>query len=214
MSIIFDLPDIKCKYALNQRGIAKYGSLDDLLLKPFEMCKVGKKEGNYDLPHIRSGKYRNSRIVFENYEELNSLIFNKLLDIVPESSIEDLRFDINNKYQVLKYEENDFFKRHQDNIINGRHFGTLLIFPPAIGELEHQGGKLLLDETNIEFESSNNTSWKAIILLCDIPHEIEKIISGTRIVFKTQLFYKVNHSLGYNIFPDVMDVGIQNDIDW
>ena len=46
MSITFDLPDIECKYSLNNIGRPKYGSLTDLLQKPFESSKVGKKDGD------------------------------------------------------------------------------------------------------------------------------------------------------------------------
>ena len=42
MSVTFDLPDIKCKYLLDEND-NKYGSLSDLLQKPFEPSKVGKK---------------------------------------------------------------------------------------------------------------------------------------------------------------------------
>ena len=106
---------------------------------------------------------------------------------------EYLEFDINNNYQVLKYEENDFFNRHQDSITTKRHYGTLLIFPPAIGELEHQGGKLVLDEINEEFDSSSNTSWKAVILFCEIFHGIEKVTSGQRVVLKTKLLFNEDY---------------------
>ena len=206
MSVTFDLPDIKCKYLLDEN---KYGSLADLLQKPFEPSKVGKKDGDYHLPEIRSGKFRNTKIVFENQEELNSLILNKLEEFIPEN-INYLEFDINNNYQVLKYQENDFFNRHQDSITTKRHYGTLLIFPPAIGELEHQGGKLVLDEINEEFESSSNTSWKAVILFCEIFHGIEKVTSGQRVVLKTKLLFNEDYEsdIEQDIHSDVCDGGM------
>lgn len=209
MSITFHLPDIKCKYSLNNRGRPKYGSLNDLLEKPFEPSKVGKKDGDYHLPEIRSGKFRNTKIVFENQEELNSLILSKLKELIPEN-INYLEFDINNHYQVLKYEENDFFNRHQDNITTKRHYGTLLIFPPSIEELEHQGGKLILDEMNEEFDSSSNTSWTAVILLCRTFHQIEKVISGQRVVLKTKLLYNQYYRSDseQDIYSDVCDGGM------
>lgn len=209
MSVTFDLPDIKCKYSLNNRGRPKYGSLTDLLQKPFEPSKVGKKDGDYHLPEIRSGKFRNTKIVFENKEELNSLILSKLEEFIPEN-INYLEFDINNNYQVLKYQENDFFNRHQDSITTKRHYGTLLIFPPAIEELEHLGGKLVLDDINEKFESSSNTSWRAVILLCRTFHQIEKVISGQRVVLKTKLLYNQYYRSDseQDIHSDVCDGGM------
>lgn len=215
MSITFDLPDIKCKYLLDKDD-NKYGSLTDLLQKPFEQCKVGKKDGDYDLPEIRSGKIRNTKIVFENNEELNSLILTKLEEFPWISDYKYyIEFEMNNDYQVLKYEENDFFERHQDNITDKRHFGTLLIFPPSIGELEHQGGKLVLDEINEEFDSSTNTSWKAVILLCRTFHQIEKVTSGQRVVLKTKLLFNDEYDTESeeDIYSDVMD-GSMADLAW
>ena len=215
MSITFDLPDIKCKYLLD-KDENDYGSLTDLLQKPFEQCKVGKKDGDYDLPEIRSGKIRNTKIVFENNEELNSLILTKLEEFPWISDYKYyIEFEINNNYQVLKYEENDFFERHQDNITDKRHFGTLLIFPPAIRELEHQGGKLVLDEIDEEFDSSTNTSWKAVILLCRTFHQIEKVTSGQRVVLKTKLLFNDEYDTESeeDIYSDVMD-GSMADLAW
>ena len=213
MSMIFDLPDVKCKYSLNtienttnHSDNPIYGSLNELLEQPFENCKVGKNNEDNYLPEIRNGKFRYTNIVFENNEELNSLIMNKLEEFV-EDYKEFLEFEINNEYQVLKYEENDFFHRHQDNIIDDKHYGTLLIFPPALGNLKHKGGKLLLD--NDEFESSSNTTWKAMFLYCNTFHEIEKVISGQRIVFKTKLIFNedYNDELEQDIYSNVCDVG-------
>ena len=46
------------------------------------------------------------------------------------------------------------------------------------------------------FESGSNKVWKAVFFTGDTFHEVKKIISGQRIVFKTELFFKVN------IFPE------------
>jgi hypothetical protein len=209
MSLIFDLPDIKCQYSLNNIGSSLYGSLSDLLQKPFEKCKVGTGTGTGEqyLPSTRNGKFRTTEIVFENREELNSLIMSKL-ECFMDDYQEYLQFDINNTYQVLKYEENDFFKRHQDYITDDYHYGTLLIFPPSVGELKHQGGKLVLDDD--EFDSSCNTSWKAMFLYCQTFHEIEKVMSGKRIVLKTKLSLSGDYEsdLEQDIYSDVCDVGI------
>ena len=97
MSLIFDLPDIKCQYSLNNIGSPLYGSLTDLLQKPFETCKVGTGTGEQYLPSTRNGKFRTTEIVFENREELNSLIMSKL-ECFMDDYQEYLQFDINNTY--------------------------------------------------------------------------------------------------------------------
>ena len=55
----------------------------------------------------------------------------------------------------------------------------------------------------IEFESSSNIEWKVVAFTTYSKHQIEKITSGQRIVFKTELFYKVSESsLYYNDYYD------------
>lgn len=207
MSLIFDLPDIKCRYLTD---IGKWDSLEKLLKRPFEKCNVGTKNGSFYLPSSRMGSFRNTEIIFENRNQLNFLIQNKLEELFSKDFdyVEDLGFDINTKYKVLKYQENDFFKRHQDSIRSTLHYGTLLIFPPATDELEHKGGKLVFDDK--EFESSSNNKWKAIILLCETYHEVEKIISGQRIVLKTELFFNENFDsdLDQDMHAEIYDCGL------
>ena len=70
-----------------------------------------------------------------------------------------------------------------------------------IDEFQHTGGELILNDI-YTFESGSNKVWKAVFFTGDTFHEVKKIISGQRIVFKTELFFKVNHNLGYNIFPE------------
>ena len=212
MSLLFDLPEIKCKYMLDN---AQYGSLDELLQEPFKPCKVGKKEGECLEPYSRLSKYIDTDILFENHRELNSLITDKIEELIGRGLDvkKYLDFNINNTYKVLKYQKGDFFLKHQDTITKDLHYGTLLIFPPSIGTLEHTGGKLVFDDT--EFDSSTNKRWKAIIMYCETFHEIEKITSGQRIVFKTKLFLNesFDSDLDQSIYSDLCDGGM-NDHVW
>lgn len=198
---IFDIPVTELNCSLNEIGRPKYGSLEDLLLKDFKNCQVGTPNGYQILPNIRLGEFRNSRIIFDNPEEINLIITSKIIETLPYEFENDIDFDISCRYKVLRYKENDFFNKHQDKMRKGRHYGTLLIFPPAIDEFQHTGGELILNDI-YTFESGSNKVWKAVFFTGDTFHEVKKIISGQRIVFKTELFFKVNHNLGYNIFPE------------
>ena len=67
MSVIFDLPNIKCTYLTD---IGEWDSLENLLKKPFEKCKIGTKNGSCYLPSSRMGSFRNTEIMFENSDKL------------------------------------------------------------------------------------------------------------------------------------------------
>ena len=201
---IFSIPVQNTYYALNQRGRPKYGTLENLLDQPFFDCEVGTPYGYQSIPDIRQSSFRKSRILFSNPEELNQLILEKLPEITPDFMHDNLLFNINKSYTVLKYKEGQFFKEHVDRVKNNRHYGTLLIFPPAQEKNQHTGGKMLLEE-EIEFDSSSNIEWKVLAFTTYSKHQIEKITSGQRIVFKTELFYKVSESsLYYNDYYDDM----------
>ena len=198
---IFSIPVQHVYYALNQRGRHKYGTLDNLLDKPFFNCEVGTPYGYQNIPTIRQSSFRKSKIIFSNQNELNQIILDKLKDISPEFMHNSLLFDINSYYKVLKYQEGQFFKEHIDKVNNNRHYGTLLIFPPAQDKNQHTGGKMLLEE-QIEFNSSNNLEWKVVAFTTYSKHQIEKITSGQRIVFKTELFYSRSFGLPQHDFPE------------
>ena len=201
---IFSIPVQHVYYGINQRGRPKYGTLENLLDQPFFDCEVGTPYGYQSIPDIRQSSFRKSRILFSNPEELNQLILEKLPEITPDFMHDNLLFNINNSYTILKYKEGQFFKEHVDRLKNNRHYGTLLIFPPAQEKNQHTGGKMLIEE-EIEFDSSSNIEWKVVAFTTYSKHQIEKITSGQRIVFKTELFYKVSESsLYYNDYYDNM----------
>lgn len=202
--ISFNLPHLNFKCSLNEIGRPKYGTLEQLIDTEFKNCQVGTNEGYKNLPNFRVGKFKKTRLKVENSIELNNLITIKIIEMIPGYSIYDLDFDIDGKYKILKYKENDFFNKHRDKVYNNRHFGTLLFFPPSINNFKHTGGELILND-NFEFKSSTNEEWKCIVFTNDTIHEVKKILSGNRIVLKTELYYRMNYSLNYNIFPDHTD---------
>ena len=129
------------------------------------------------------------------------------------------RWDNKQKYDIIEYLPGGFFKEHFDKKIKKTHYGTLLIFPPAIGRLAHTGGELIIDKGKFIFNSSTNTEWTFIAFHTYLPHECKEVLSGTRIVFKTELLMgspqpSVLPDLnGYDDYPDICDgIFIEKDL--
>ena len=189
----FSFSDVSYKCSLNndKPGRKKYGSLQDLLAtNECVNSTVGIHDGtNVELPHIRKSKKYNSIIEFDLDPELVEFHLRKLVK-------NDKAYWTNKqKYEVIEYSKNGFFKTHIDKQIKRTHYGTLLIFPPAIGELSHTGGELILDKGRVQFDSSKNEEFTFIAFHINIPHECKEVLSGKRVVFKTELYstMPVNH---------------------
>ena len=201
---VFDVPIVDYKCSLNEKGRKKYGKFEDLNFK--NNSKVGTKYGYIDLPEIRKSKYIKSIIEFEgnNIEEI------VMENIKSLSSDEILEWDRKLKYTVLEYKEGDFFSEHRDKNINKKHFGTLLIFPPAIDSLEHSGGDLILENGiwDLVIPSSNNKKWKFVTFHTDIKHACLKVTKGKRLILKTELFKKKKFNYQKMPSPVCMDGGI------
>lgn len=111
------------------------------------------------------------------------------------------------KYDIIKYLPGGFFKEHTDKQIKKTHYGTLLIFPPAIDNIKHTGGELIIDKGRFSFNSSTNTEWTFIAFHTNLPHECKEVLSGTRIVFKTEL-YSARPTLRIEYRNEICDRGI------
>jgi len=189
---IFDVPITNYKCSLNETGRKKYGKLDDLIFT--KISKVGTKYGYVDLPEIRKSKYVSSIFEFEG-DELEKIVMGNIKNIVSEDKQHLVNWTQKLKYTVLKYREGDFFSEHRDHKINKNHYGTLLIFPPAINNLEHTGGEFVIetDVCDIIIPSYINKTWKFIAFQTQLKHACHKILSGRRIVIKVELLYKKNN---------------------
>lgn len=180
--IKFTFPSVTYKCSLNKKGRRRYGSLEELLATQEGIkSKVGMPNGLQEL-HI---DVRNS-VHYTSFVEF---------DLEKDSIIHNLK-NLNNeakwfgllKYNIIEYRAGGFFKEHQDKQIKPTHYGTLLVFPPAIGEFAHTGGELILDRGKFKFNSSENTEWTFIAFQTNIFHECKEVLSGRRIVFKTELY--------------------------
>jgi hypothetical protein len=183
--VTFTLPEVNYKCSLNLRGRKRYGTLKQLL--DTGMCMpstVGMPDGsNNELPDFRKSYKYISTIDFDLDPELVKIHLKKL---VPEN--DEVSWKKTQKYDIIQYLSGGFFKEHTDKQIKKTHYGTLLIFPPAIDTLKHTGGELIIDKGRFIFNSSTNTEWTFIAFHTNLPHECKEVLTGTRIVFKTELY--------------------------
>ncbi len=201
---VFEVPITDYKCSVNPRGRKKYGKIDDLVFE--NKSKVGTKYGLLELPEIRKNKFVNSIFQFEG-ENIEDIVMENLEDLI-ENEISE--WEKKSKYTVLEYKEGDFFSEHCDQQKSKRHFGTLLIFPPAIDNLAHSGGEFVIENGNwdIIVPSSNNKKWKFVVFPIGLRHACLEIKKGRRIVIKTELFKKYVSSIG-NIDNICCDGGLK-----
>jgi hypothetical protein len=194
---IFSVPISDYKCSLNEKGRKKYGKLSDLHFE--KKSKVGTKYGHIELPEIRKSRYISSTFEFEGHN-LEEIIKENINVLAPNDIV---TWNKKSKYTVLEYQEGDFFSEHRDNKINRNHCGTLLILPPAINELQHTGGEFIIEDNGYDFiiPSWNNKDWKFIVFPTELKHACHKVLSGKRIVIKTEL-YKKNSPNNFENIPE------------
>jgi hypothetical protein len=147
---------------------------------------VGMPDGsNNELPNIRKS-YKYSTIV---EFDLDPILVEIHLRKLVENYDDNKTYWMNKQnYDIIEYLPGGFFKEHCDKQIKKTHYGTLLIFPPALGRFAHTGGELVINKGLFCFDSSSNTEWTFIAFHTNLPHECKEVLSGTRIVFKTELY--------------------------
>ena len=180
--IKFSFPSLTYKCSLNLRGRRRYGTLEELLAtQPGVISTVGMPDGSRELnTGVRNSVHYTSFVEFDL--ETDSVIYN-LRNLNNQAEWFGLL-----KYDIIEYKTGGFFKEHQDRQINSTHYGTLLVFPPAVGDFTHTGGELILDRGKFQFDSSKNTEWTFIAFQTNILHECKEVLSGRRIVLKTELY--------------------------
>ena len=196
--VTFNFPELTCRYSLNRRGPRKYGTLNDLLASGTGVpSTVGMPDGTDVLRQdIRSSTKFTSVIAIDTDN----------FDLVDEQLIpldDNIYWTPTTRYSVIEYLPGGFFSEHQDKKQKRNHCATLLIFPPAIANLEHTGGELILDRGRFRFDSSANRVWTFVAFHTELPHECKPVLSGQRVVFKTELYSlnPVNH-----IVPDYREM--------
>lgn len=91
-----------------------------------------------------------------------------------------------NNWDMMVYDEGDFFAKHTDGRANDTHYCTLLLLPPKKIN-RYTGGDLIIYDGPVQSViRPHSTDWTLIGLPLNVPHECTPIQSGRRIVFKTK----------------------------
>jgi len=179
-----------CNYGWNfaEHSFIKY--LENLNNLEWVDSTVGTSEGNVINSEIRSSKklpFKTS-ITKSHYKDtfkINDIIKDKLFNKNPSFLEDTLYYD--NNFDLLKYEEGDFFAKHTDGDSELNHFGTLLILPPKEYST-YEGGELILYDGEEEIKIiSDQNYWIIIGFNTEIPHELKPITSGTRYAYKSKI---------------------------
>jgi hypothetical protein len=183
--VSFSFPEVTCRYSLNQRGRRNYGTLSDLLASGNGIpSTVGMPDGTDILRQDIRVSTRFTSVIDFDMEELDLDTIEENFDKLGSNII----LPFSDKYSVIEYGPGGFFSEHQDKKQKKNHTATLLIFPPAVGPLEHTGGELILDRGRFRFNSSSNLKWTFVAFHTELPHECTRVLSGRRVVFKTELY--------------------------
>jgi hypothetical protein len=182
----FSFPDLIYRCVLNRLGRRRYGTIEQLLQTNMGVpSTVGlADEKNVAMPEFRNSTKFSTFIEFS----LDSHNVTQHLEPLLEEGDGVPQWLESTKYDVIQYKPGGFFKEHQDKRLRSTHYGTLLVFPPAVGQLEHTGGDLILDKGRFTFETSKNKEWTFIGFHTNLPHECLEVLSGNRVVLKTELY--------------------------
>ena len=110
-------------------------------------------------------------------------------------------------YQLLIYEQGDFFRNHKDTLRGPRHFGSLIIELPV--ESGATGGDLIIgndeagervaaprcNDDNAESGNTAAVAWSAFVT--DLDHKVTPVTSGMRCTLTYQLY-----DVGPEALPD------------
>jgi len=185
------LTNVKCQVALNTRGRRKYGIFEEFLkINNKSQSTVGTVSGDVIDPNLRKSKQTKAFVEFKmDYDSVES----QLKKLGTHDKMPYIYWPKNaNSFDIIEYETGEFFVEHCDTKMHKLHYATLLIFPPTTGDFIHTGGNLIInypDNTEFIFDSSANTQWTAIAFHTGLKHKCTPIISGRRVVMKTELRY-------------------------
>jgi len=183
----FSFPTLTYKCSLNTKGRRQYGTLEKLLVKQEGVTStVGMPSGTNEIQKDIRNSIRYTSVVEFALEPY--LVIEKLVNLISDDN--EAEWSSSSKYDVIEYKTGGFFKEHQDVQLKRNHYATLLIFPPAVGEFEHTGGELILDRGKFRFDSSKNKEWTFIAFQTNLFHECKEVLSGRRLVLKTELYSK------------------------
>jgi hypothetical protein len=138
-------------------------------------------------------------ITFKYSENKHKISLDKLF---PEFKFE-YKYDFNSdgeyiRWEAIRYLQEGFFVRHIDGQKDASHYATAIILPPInynlfkmelSSEPAYTGGELIIGDTEIRADESR---WSIVIFSIDTPHELKPVLSGERIIFKSEMYYTVD----------------------
>jgi len=206
--VSFSLPvAYRCSPVSAGGGRRRYQPLETLLNEEGEYSTVGTSTGRAFLPDLRKSRHYKAEFDF-TFDHRRAVAW---LTELAEPDVGSVRWPPKNHvFDVIRYEAGGFFKEHRDKLIDHDHYATLLIFPPAIGEFAHSGGDLILTDVDgsvVRFQSSTNMEWRFIAFHPHLRHECLPVLSGTRVVIKTELRYQYeqpsDHKFNFSVRPEM-----------
>ena len=191
------------KFELSKVGTNHFGGKVDPNIRKSKSMRVGSifyaQHPANEIKKVDSSRYSHD-YNFYDYQHISSAVEKNIGQLVPKKFRHCIRkgiskskynSSISNIHQItaIKYTEGDFFSKHSDSIKDAYHFATVIIMiPPFCKELEHVGGILRVwnqDNKLHEFDSSKIDKITVIAFNPTFEHECTPIISGTRLIFKT-----------------------------
>ena len=119
----------------------------------------------------------------------------------------DSVYNTENHWDMLVYDKNDFFAKHTDGRISVRHYCTLVLIPPKKLN-NYTGGELVLyDGNEKEIITADQNNWLLVGFPINVEHECLKILSGSRVIFKTKFeipekVHKLFCDVEFNLLDD------------
>jgi len=156
------------------------GKIEDLMKNEQPVnSNFGSSSGSKVDPNIRSSKSYSSKLTIDK-----DILMDAFRRITPKYLHPAIDYSESKYVSVIVYREGDFFKKHTDTKMNNRHFATVLLFPPC----EFTGGVLEIERTDgtvFEFKGSS-VDWNLIMFEPTLKHSCSEILSGERILIKSQ----------------------------
>jgi hypothetical protein len=170
-------------------------------LKWIDSTVGNSKTGENIVDNTIRNSFKGNNCVIVEFE-YNRDKYNVILDkIFPEFKFK-YRFDFTYegdyiKWEPIRYLSGGFFAKHIDGQKDTSHFATAIIIPPNnfnVLNMElssspvYTGGELIVEDTEIIADDS----WKLVLIPINTPHELKPVLSGERIIFKSEMNYTVD----------------------
>jgi predicted 2-oxoglutarate/Fe(II)-dependent dioxygenase YbiX len=129
---------------------------------------------------------RNNERVLHKNEDWADVYWNRL-----ESFVEDIgnskAIGLNEMFRFYKYTNQQRFKKHRDgSYIRTQTEYSLLTFMVYLND-DYKGGRTLFEDCHIVPERGT-----ALIFRHELKHEGEKILAGTKYVFRSDIMFRLN----------------------